>query len=456
MKPYASYKPSGVPWLGDVPSHWGVNRLKEICSLRPSNVDKLTVEGQVPVRLCNYVDVYKNERITSSIEFMDATATEEQIEKLSLKRGDVLVTKDSESPWDIAVPTVIAEDIPGLVCGYHLTKLDPVCAQGDYLAWVLRCYQVNLHFALSANGITRYGLGSSALADGNIPVPPSDEQQAIAYYLDAETARIDTLIHEKDELIGLLREAQASAFATTVLRFANATVGVNCNRFTWLQSLPSNWRVAKVKHITLSVDQGISPQCESRPPDDGEWGVLKVGCVNTGDFNPMESKALPSDIEPIESITLLKGDVLISRANTKNLVGRASMADKDYPRLMLSDKHYRLRLDQNECLSQYLVFVLTHGAVRVHIEERATGASASMLNIDRRTIMDLDVPLPPPDVQDEIVREVQRDRAALGRLIAHTHDEITLLKELRAATIADAVLGRIDVRNSAKTIAACA
>ena len=281
-----------------------------------------------------------------------------------------------------------------------------------------------------------------------LPLPPPDEQQAIADYLDVETARIDTLIHEKDELIGLLKEAQASAFATTVLRFANATVGVNCNRFTWLQSLPANWRVAKVKHITLSVDQGISPQCESRPPDDGEWGVLKVGCVNTGDFNPMESKALPSDIEPIESITLLKGDVLISRANTKNLVGRASMADKDYPRLMLSDKHYRLRLDQDECVSQYLVFVLTHGAVRFQIEERATGASASMLNIDHRTIMDLDVPLPPPDVQDEIVREVQNDREALGRLIAHTNDEITLLKELRAATIADAVLGRVDVRTA--------
>lgn len=164
----------------------------------------------------------------------------------------------------------------------------------------------------------------------------------------------------------------------------------------------------------------------------------------------MESKALPHDIEPIESITLLQGDVLISRANTKSLVGRAAMADKDYPRLMLSDKHYRLRINQAECLPQYLVFILTHSAVRVHIEERATGASASMLNIDRRTIMDLDVPLPPTDIQEEIVREVQADREALAHLITHTQEEITLLKELRAATIADAVLGRVDVRTYQK------
>ena len=278
------------------------------------------------------------------------------------------------------------------------------------------------------------------------PVPPPDEQQAIADYLDAEAARIDTLIQEKEGLIGLLREAQASAFAATILRVSSETAGTACSRFEWIENFPLNWRIAKVKHLVRSVDQGISPQCESYPPDEGQWGVLKVGCVNTGDFNPMESKALPSDIDPIESITLKKGDVLVSRANTKSLVGRAAMADRDYPQLMLSDKHYRLRLDEGECLPQYLVFVLTHGAVRVLIEERATGASASMLNIDRRTILDLEVPLPPINVQEEIVGEVQEEREALNTLITHTQEAIALLKELRAATIADAVLGLVDVR----------
>lgn len=444
MKPYASYKPSGVPWLGDVPAHWQVEKVKFQARLRG--------EKAVGTNGARYVGM---EHVLSKVgkfnPVVDGTQEEAESTVNVFSKGDVLFGK--LRPY---LAKCVVADTDG-VCSSEFLVLSP---SDEVVPAYLNATMLMQEF-IDAVDASTYGAKMPRadwgfIGQQRLPLPPPDEQQAIADYLDVETARIDTLIHEKDGLIGLLREAQASAFATTVLRFANATVGVNCNRFTWLQSLPSNWRVAKVKHITLSVDQGISPQCESRPPDDGEWGVLKVGCVNTGDFNPMESKALPSDIEPIESITLLKGDVLISRANTKNLVGRAAMADKDYPRLMLSDKHYRLRLDQNECLSQYLVFVLTHGAVRVHIEERATGASASMLNIDRRTIMDLDVPLPPPDVQDEIVREVQRDRAALGRLIAHTHDEITLLKELRAATIADAVLGRIDVRGSAKPIAACA
>ncbi len=316
----------------------------------------------------------------------------------------------------------------------------------EFMYWAMQ----RINFSEIVNPGTVPSLNEPLISNLFMAIPPPDEQQVIADYLDTETARIDDLIREKEELIGLLREAQASAFATTILRFANAIAGVKCSRCTWLQSMPASWRIAKVKHLTLSVDQGISPQCESHPPDEGEWGVLKVGCVNTGDFNPIEAKALPDEIEPIESITLLQGDVLISRANTKNLVGRAAMADKDYPKLMLSDKHYRLRIDQTECFPQYLVFVLTHSAVRVHIEERATGASASMLNIDRRTIMDLDVPLPPTDIQDAIVQEVQTDREALARLITHTQEEITLLKELRAATIADAVLGRMDVRNYQK------
>lgn len=446
MKRYASYKASGVAWLGDVPKGWDVKRVKHVTNhttgWTPPTGNSAAYEGQnLWATIADLGDFV--------IKDTKARISDDAVVNAGIRPsppGSLLFS----FKLSVGQVSIVGEAM------YTNEAIATFLPSRDYVVgWAFYAFPI---FIPENSAINIYGarlLNQQRINDAFLPVPSLSEQQAIADYLDTETARIDDLIHEKDELIGLLREAQASAFATTVLRFANATVGVNCNRFTWLQSLPSNWRVAKVKHITLSVDQGISPQCESRPPDDGEWGVLKVGCVNTGDFNPMESKALPSDIEPIESITLLKGDVLISRANTKNLVGRAAMADKDYPRLMLSDKHYRLRLDQNECLSQYLVFVLTHGAVRVHIEERATGASASMLNIDRRTIMDLDVPLPPPDVQDEIVREVKRDRAALGRLIAHTHDEITLLKELRAATIADAVLGRIDVRDSAKTIAAC-
>src|SRR5688572_16784437 len=117
-KPYPTYKNSGVEWLGKIPTHWEVKRLKTISAVQLSNVDKKSVEGQEAVRLCNYVDVYYNERITSELEFMAATATSDQVRRFSLRAGDVLITKDSESWSDIAVSAVVAEDLPGVLCGY--------------------------------------------------------------------------------------------------------------------------------------------------------------------------------------------------------------------------------------------------------------------------------------------------------------------------------------------------
>src|SRR5262245_49855421 len=87
FRPYPTYKNSGVEWLGEIPAHWEVRRLKTISSVQLSNVDKKSVEGQEPVRLCNYVDVYYNERITADLDFMAATATPEQIRRFSLRVG---------------------------------------------------------------------------------------------------------------------------------------------------------------------------------------------------------------------------------------------------------------------------------------------------------------------------------------------------------------------------------
>ena len=102
---------------------WPTQRLKFVAAVMPSNVDKLTDPDDVPVQLCNYVDVYKNDRITGDMEFMPASATPAQIARFALRAGDVLITKDSETPDDIAVPAYVDSSAAGVVCGYHLGNL---------------------------------------------------------------------------------------------------------------------------------------------------------------------------------------------------------------------------------------------------------------------------------------------------------------------------------------------
>jgi len=95
MTKYPKYKSSNIEWLGEIPEHWEVKRLKYVAKANPSNIDKKSKENERSIRLCNYIDVYKNDFIDNTIDFMKATATDDQIEKFILEKGDVIATKDS-------------------------------------------------------------------------------------------------------------------------------------------------------------------------------------------------------------------------------------------------------------------------------------------------------------------------------------------------------------------------
>jgi type I restriction enzyme S subunit len=211
-------KDSGVEWLGEIPAHWEPRRLKVIADVNLSNVDKKTQEGQEPVLLCNYVDVYKNERITPELEFMSATASPEQIKRFSLQKGDVLITKDSELWDDIAVSACVVHEMPDVLCGYHLALIRPEPSRvvGSFLSRAFSAVGLRDQLWVSSNGITRYGLTGDAISTALFPIPPVEEQQVIADFLDRETTKIDTLISKVQEAIERLKEYRIALISAAV------------------------------------------------------------------------------------------------------------------------------------------------------------------------------------------------------------------------------------------------
>ncbi len=182
---------------GSLPSGWRLEKLKFFATVRNSNVDKTTADDEERVRLCNYTDVYYNDRITSSLDFMVGSATKIEIERFQLKRGQVILTKDSEEWDDIGIPALVVEDMPGVLCGYHLTVLEPgVDLDGGFLAWLCRAEPLNDQFKLGANGVTRYGLGQYAMKNAFIAIPPLKTQRRISAFLDKKTSEIDSLIRQ--------------------------------------------------------------------------------------------------------------------------------------------------------------------------------------------------------------------------------------------------------------------
>jgi len=349
------------------------------------------------------------------------------------RRNDIVFNKMSIRAGAMGVA---AED--GLVT-YHYEVMRPrEGADPNFIAYLMKSSWFTEELIKRERGI---GAGDQAnVRTTEVPFsvlktidayfPEYAEQCAIADYLDRETARINTLIEEQQRLIEMLRERRRAAVEGAVS--AVATSG------------------ARLKHIIRSVRQGWSPQCYGWPADGVEtWAVLKAGAANGGRFRPMENKELPEEEIPRPDIVVTRGDLIVSRANTRELVGSAAVVEGDFPRLMLCDKLYAFSLDESRAESRFVAAVLGSRRWRDLIELEATGASYSMLNISQSDIVNLPMPLPPVDEQRCIVAHLDSETAKIDRLIEETERFIELARERRAALITAAVTGQIDVREMA-------
>lgn len=430
-------KIAGIPLLSKVPAHWSVNTIKrgfEVTlgkMLQPEK--KLDTEVFAPY--LRSVNVRWGSVDVSDVQMMWFSPNE--LQQLNLNNGDLVVCEGG----DAGRASIWRDELES--CSFQNSVNRVRSAGGNdprYLMYWLASIKESGYVEIVCNKATIAHLTKDKLSNLPMPYPPPKEQFAIAAYLDAETARIDALVSAKKDLLASVGEMLRGTFFHELSSFSSGKKG----------GYPSTWSRCKFKHIVMSFDQGVSPQCEARVPEDGEWGVLKAGCINSGNLDILESKALPPEIPPVPEVTVKSGDLIISRANTQSLVGRCAVARVDLPKLMLSDKLYRVKLDRNRCIPEFVRELLWLPNARGRIEERATGASQSMVNIDRRTILEIDLVIPPFDTQQEILNRTELATNKARSLLSHVEREIELLLTLRASTITDAVLGRIDVQKHAR------
>jgi type I restriction enzyme, S subunit len=250
MNNSANASPSSY-WLNHLPDEWGVTRLANVADILFSNVDKHTIKGEVPVRLCNYVDVYKNSRIMNDIEFMDASADAREIERFQIMVGDVLATKDSETPDDIAISALVTENLPGVLCGYHLALIRPRkhLIYGPYLAWLHGCKLFRSQYEANAVGVTRFGLSQADFKEARIPLPTLNEQRRIAAYLDKTCAAIDTAIEKKQKQLETLNALRKSIIHKAVTCGLDDSVELKESGIAWAPLKPAHWKTCRVKDI---------------------------------------------------------------------------------------------------------------------------------------------------------------------------------------------------------------
>lgn len=441
QKPYPTYKPSGVAWLGAIPEHWEIRRLKRIASTHFSSVDKHTIDGEIPVRLCNYTDVYYNSFITSELEFMPASATFEEIRKFALKKGDVIVTKDSEDWNDIAVGAYVRDDIGACLCGYHLAMVRALSqfSDGRYLFHAFAARGINDQFRMEATGITRYGLAKYSLDNAIFLLPPVEEQLSIASFLDRETARIDGLIEKKQRQIELLQEKRTALISHAVTKGLNPNATMKDSGIEWLGEVPAHWEVAPL-YTRYQVQLGkmldskqitgahLAPYLRNI---DVQWGAINIDDLPMMDFSP----------EDRHRFSLRKDDLLVCEGGE---VGRSAVWSGELEECFYQKALHRLRPLRPKDSSHFFYYALFAAA---KIGAFAAGADASTIgHLTGEKLRRHRFAFPNVEEQSAITTHLDKLTADIDTLNKRLLSSIATLREYRTALISAAVTGKIDVR----------
>jgi type I restriction enzyme S subunit len=432
-----------MDWVGDIPKHWEVHRLKHIASVQFSSVDKHTIEGEEVVRLCNYVDVYYNDFIKEGLEFMSATATRSEIARFQLRHGDVLVTKDSESWDDIAVPAYVAEELDGVLCGYHLAHIRPDLRKliGEYLFRAFRSRGINDQFRVAANGITRFGLGKYWLDNGLFPVPPPDEQKAIAAFLDRETARIDALIEKKQRQIELLQEKRSALINHAVTKGLDPNAKMKDSGIEWMGKVPEHWQVKRLR-FTAKVNPVKSEVAHLLP--DTEVSFVPMEAVNEyGGLNLYQTNRIE---DVYQGYTYFRdGDVVIAKITPCFENGKGSIATGLANGVGFGTTELHVVRPLLEIDRQFFFYLSISIAFRQSGEAEMYGAGGQK-RVPDSFIRDYRCPLPPMEEQQHIVAFLDSQTDKLDAMVEKINVSIDMLREHRTALISAVVTGKIDVR----------
>ena len=433
MQRYESYKASGVEWLGDIPSHWEV-RPGFTCFKENKDRNKGLIEKTVLSLSYGRIVIKPEEKLTGLVP--------ESFESYQrIKPGDIVIRTTDLQNDHTSLRVGLAKN-NGMITSAYLGLRCNHDLNPNYIFRVLESYDALKIF---------YGMGSGLRQNIDfwdfkrlpIPIPPRAERDRIVNFLDQKTAEIEAAIAKKQRLIELLQEQKSILINQAVTRGLNPNAPMRDSGVEWIGEIPAHWETSRLKFLFKNIEQGWSPQCFNFESSGDSWGVLKVGCVNGSIFNERENKQLPPELKPITSLQIRAGDILISRANSLELVGSAAYVYECERKLMLCDKIYRVHAQQDRVIPEYLVLMVRTKLVRQWIENGANGASPSMQNISQDVIKNILVAVPPINEQQTILKMIGRFEADAKVLTEKIKMQIDTLLELKTTLISEVVTGKI-------------
>ena len=299
---------------------------------------------------------------------------------------------------------------PKCIYHYHIWKVEPKpCLDKIFGFYLLKWMSEAVKRA--AHGITMVHMTKAGMESWPVPLPHIEEQRRIAAILD----KADGVRRKRKEAIALTEELLRSVFLDM---FGDPVTN------------PKGWKIWSMKDVIEKISTGWSAGGEDEPLKEGEWGVLKISAVTTGQFIPTEFKNIGEPPFKKPTIVPKKGDLLFTRANTRELVAATCLVEQDCENLFLPDKIWSIETKEEVATREYLRFLLSEPQYRSLLTRKATGTSGSMLNVSQKKLLEMDAPIPPIELQRRFSDFVWQYFSLKGKYcsaIEHSEDKFNSL-----------------------------
>lgn len=439
--PYPSYKALGLSWIDEVPSHWEIKRNGQLFAQRRetgfAHLPILEVSLHTGVRVRRFDAAARKQVMSDRSKYKRAAKNDIAYNMMRMWQGAVGVTPEDGL---ISPAYVVASPFPGVEAKYFSELFRTSAYKGE----------VDAH----SHGIVkdRNRLYWEDFKQIFSVCPQGDEQQAIVRFVRHVDILTVRNIRAKQRLLTLLAEQKQAIVHRAVTQGLEPNVRLKDSVVPWLGRIPEHWEPLRLKYLITPIEQGWSPQCDAQPADENEWGVLKVGCVNRDHFDSSQNKRLPATLSAVPELEIKPGDILMSRANTRELLGLATIVAHTRPLLLLCDKLFRFRPLEHRAYGPFIVAAIRDKNSRVQIEASTNGASDSMQNIGQGVVKNLWLAIPPVDEQRQIVDRFAAEAAHIDLAIEQEQRGLALLREYRTRLVTNVVTGQLDVREAAASL----
>lgn len=429
---YGSYRESGVEWLGDVPTPWPVQPLKTVAGFTNGEAFKPSEWSDAGT------PIIRIQNLNGGDEFNFYEGSVDP--RYHVHSGDLLFGWSGNRGTSFGPFKWSREGLHYL--NQHIFKVDPGAAHPGWLYWCLKA--VTQYVERQAHGIigmvhvTQGKLGAVA-----VPLPSQREQEAVAAFLDRETAKIDALVEEQRRLIELLKEKRQAVISHAVTKGLDPSSPMKDSGVEWLGEVPAHWRLRPLKHVAR-FQSGGTPSKERPDLWDGDvpWASAKDLKVDVLDDTADHISAAAvedglAQLVPANSVVVLVRGMMLARTFPVVLTSAPMAINQDLKALMPLEG---LRAD-------FLAWSLRASTAETlgRLDEAGHGTKALRME----AWASLAVPLPPAPEQEAIASHIVSATARLDDLAAQADAAIALLTERRAALISAAVTGKVDVREPA-------